>query len=126
MPDPDEHRSLKELDKRIKDAKAQRESRLGGQRYSGSQSGLGLGLRIATEMVSALAVGVVIGIVLDSWLGTKPWLLIVFFILGAAAAFMNMIRTAQAVEAARKQDAARDGEASGERRGKRGADDREG
>jgi ATP synthase protein I len=34
----------------------------------------------------------------DRWLGTKPWLLIVGFLLGCGAALMNVIRVAQAEE----------------------------
>jgi len=32
------------------------------------------------------------GWLLDRWLGTKPWLMIVFFFLGAAAGIMNVYR----------------------------------
>jgi ATP synthase protein I len=32
---------------------------------------------------------------LDRWLGSSPWLLIVFFVLGAAAGIMNVIRVAK-------------------------------
>ena len=48
--------------------------------------------RIGLELVSALVVGVVIGILLDRWLGTKPWLLILFFVLGSAAGLLNVYR----------------------------------
>lgn len=44
------------------------------------------------ELVSALIVGVGIGYMLDRWLGTKPWLLILFFILGSAAGLLNVFR----------------------------------
>ena len=39
-----------------------------------------------------MIVGVGIGILLDNWLDTKPWFLIVFFLLGSAAGFMNVYR----------------------------------
>ncbi|MYK15414.1 MAG: AtpZ/AtpI family protein, partial [Rhodospirillaceae bacterium] len=55
--------------------------------------GIGLALRIRTELVAGLAVGVAIGLGLDWWLGTKPWLMIVFFFLGAAAGIVNVYRT---------------------------------
>ena len=57
-------------------------------------SGLGWALRIGVEMVSALVVGVGIGYGLDFWFGTKPWFLVVFFLLGAAASIMNVYRAA--------------------------------
>lgn len=46
------------------------------------------------DIIVALVVGVGLGLVLDRWLGTSPWLLIVFFFLGAAAGMLNVYRTA--------------------------------
>lgn len=57
-------------------------------------SGLGWALRVGVEMVSAIVVGVGIGYGLDWWFGTKPWFLVVFFLLGSAAAMMNVYRSA--------------------------------
>lgn len=57
---------------------------------------LGLAFRMTTDMVVSVAVGTGIGWGLDSWLGTKPWFMIVFFFLGAAAGVMNVIRVANA------------------------------
>ena len=58
----------------------------------GKNSGLGFGFRVGVDLVSALAVGIGIGYLLDQWLGTKPWLLILFFFLGAAAGVLNVYR----------------------------------
>ena len=55
-------------------------------------SGFGQAFRIAAELVSGLLVGLGIGWGLDEWLGTKPWLLILFFFLGAAAGMLNVYR----------------------------------
>jgi ATP synthase protein I len=59
-----------------------------------SASGLGMAFRVGIELVSALAVGVGLGLLLDHWLGTRPWLLVVFFFLGAAAGILNVYRAA--------------------------------
>ena len=68
-------------------------------------------MRLATEMAAALAVGAVIGWFLDSWLGTRPWLLLLFLVLGMAAGTMNAYRTAtrlsQAAEHENEDSAAR-------------------
>jgi ATP synthase protein I len=53
---------------------------------------LGLAFRIAVELVAALAVGLGIGWAIDRWLGTRPWGLVVFFFLGAAAGMLNVYR----------------------------------
>lgn len=56
------------------------------------QGGLAFALRIAVELVATLAVGLAIGWALDRWLGTRPWGLVVFFLLGAAAGILNVYR----------------------------------
>ncbi|WP_207537433.1 AtpZ/AtpI family protein [Sabulicella rubraurantiaca] len=52
----------------------------------------GIGFRAGVEVVSALVVGVGLGLLLDRWLGTWPWLFLVFFLLGSAAGVMNVYR----------------------------------
>lgn len=59
-----------------------------------SRRGLGLAMRLGVEIVAALVIGVGIGLLLDYWLGTTPWLMLVFFVLGSAAGFMNVYRIA--------------------------------
>lgn len=59
----------------------------------------GQAFRIAVELVVGVAVGGFIGWVLDRQLGTRPWLLIVFIILGFAAGMLNIVRTAQRMQA---------------------------
>lgn len=66
-------------------------------------SGAAVGLRIAVEILAAIAVGVVIGLVLDEWLDTKPWLLILFCILGFGAAMVNVMRTAKELDNRRRE-----------------------
>ena len=82
-----------DFDQRLREAVARRAgSGKNGRRGAQDQSGLGFALRIASELVAGLGVGVGIGLVLDWWLGTKPWLLIVFFFLGSAAGMLNVYR----------------------------------
>jgi len=58
--------------------------------------GLGLALRCGADLISGLAVGVAIGYALDTYVfETKPWLMVLFFFLGAAAGLMNVFRTVQ-------------------------------
>lgn len=52
-------------------------------------------MRIGTELVAALVIGVGFGLLLDNWLGTKPWFMLVFFLLGAAAGMFNVYRVVQ-------------------------------
>ena len=59
---------------------------------------MGSAFKLGTELVSAVAVGTIIGFILDSWFDTKPWLIIIFFFLGAAAGMLNVIRTANLMQ----------------------------
>ena len=58
----------------------------------GSASPMGIGVRVGVELVSALAVSVAIGWGLDRWLGTRPWFLALFVLLGGAAGVANVWR----------------------------------
>lgn len=56
-------------------------------------SGAGLAVRVGAELISALIVGAGLGRLIDIWLGTGPWGLVVLFFLGAAAGILNVYRT---------------------------------
>jgi ATP synthase protein I len=75
---------------RLQQEKPQRGGALGG-------GALGVGLRIAIELVAALCVGLALGWIFDRVLGTKPWGLLVFFSLGVAAGMLNVFRAAKNV-----------------------------
>ena len=56
---------------------------------------MGNAFKLGTELVAAVAVGTIIGFILDNWFDTKPWLIIIFFFVGFAAGIVNVIRTAK-------------------------------
>ena len=59
---------------------------------------MGSAVKLGTELVASVAVGTIIGFILDSWFDTKPWLIIIFFFLGTAAGILNVIRTANRMQ----------------------------
>jgi len=59
---------------------------------------MGNAFKLGTELVAAVAVGTIIGFILDTWFDTKPWLIVIFFFLGAAAGMLNVIRTASRMQ----------------------------
>ena len=61
-------------------------------------SSLGMALKLSTEMVAAVLVGTIIGFILDSWFDSKPWLIIIFFFVGAAAGISNVVRSAKLMQ----------------------------
>jgi ATP synthase protein I len=87
---------LKKLDARLKRAaEGARETGTRLPRDKSPASGLGLAFRVGVELVSALAIGLAIGWLLDAWLGTRPWLMLVFILLGGAAGILNVYRMAR-------------------------------
>ena len=66
--------------------------------YKKKESGAGFGFKISTEIIAALVVGVGIGLIVDNYLNTKPFGLIIFFILGAFAGFLNVYRVMRRIE----------------------------
>jgi ATP synthase protein I len=66
--------------------------------------------RMVIEMVSGLGIGFGIGYGLDVLLGTQPWLMLVFTILGLVAGVRVMMRTAAEMNKARAASGAADEE----------------
>jgi ATP synthase protein I len=62
-------------------------------------SGFARGMRLSAELVGGVAVGFIFGWLLDRWLGTSPWGLIVFLLLGFVAGVLNVMRSAGVVKA---------------------------
>ena len=59
---------------------------------------LGNAFKLGTELVAAVAVGSIIGFILDNWFGTKPLLIILFFLFGSAAGIYNVIKAAKKMQ----------------------------
>ena len=58
-------------------------------------SSFGEAFKMSTELVAAVAVGTIIGFILDNWFGTKPWLILIFFFVGVVAGITNVIKSAK-------------------------------
>ena len=61
-------------------------------------SPIGSAFKLSTELVSAVAVGTIIGFILDKTFGTKPWLILIFFFVGVFAGIMNVIKSAKKMQ----------------------------
>jgi ATP synthase protein I len=89
---PDDLKSLGErLDKARRD-------RTGPAADDGKRNGalegsaLGLGFRIGLELVVAVVFGLGVGWAIDRWLGTKPWAMLAFLLLGIAAGMLSVYK----------------------------------
>ena len=60
-----------------------------------SPSSIGTAFKLSTELVSAVAVGTIIGFILDKTFGTKPWLILIFFFVGVVTGITNVIKSAK-------------------------------
>ena len=58
-------------------------------------SPIGTAFKLSTELVAAVAVGTIIGFILDKTFGTKPWLIIIFFFIGVITGIINVIKSAK-------------------------------
>lgn len=88
-----------ELERRARELEAKLQARRpkaedDAPRQVGGMAGMGYALRLSSEFIAAVAVGAGLGWVIDTYAGTSPWGLIVFLLLGFAAAVLNVLRSA--------------------------------
>ena len=86
------HGRLAETQKHVAEEKAAEDSAMSRAQATGKA--WSMGIRMVSEFVGGILVGVAIGYGLDWLFGTKPVLLIIFTLLGTAAGFLNVIRAA--------------------------------
>jgi ATP synthase protein I len=84
--------ALRDLDERLKQLRGQVEPVVPKAAAGEPTSGLGIAFTATTYLVTGIAVGAGLGWMLDAWLGTSPWLFVVFFFLGAASGILNVYR----------------------------------
>jgi ATP synthase protein I len=109
MPNPpDTHRpeparkETSDLAARIASAKQEHaaEAEQASARGSGGSSNLGRAMRLGSEFIAAVLVGTGIGYVLDRWLGTGPWIMLVMLLVGFGAGILNVTRAVAEMNAA--------------------------
>ena len=88
---PDEN--LNSLKKKIQEAKEKIE-----EPAVEAPKPLGKIMKVVVEIVAAMAVGLGIGILIDNYFDTRPFFIIVFFLLGSAAGIMNVFRVAKSLQ----------------------------
>lgn len=93
-PESVQDQRLTSLDERL-EAVRQAEQVRTGTTQKKPDKGYSQGNRVLTELIAGLAGGGLLGWLFDSWLGTKPWLLLVMLFLGIGVAFRNIIRISQ-------------------------------
>jgi ATP synthase protein I len=81
---------LDSLEERLQRAQAREAERTSKARPADANEQLGQ--RVLSTLLGGLFGGLLIGWLLDRWLGTKPWLLIVMMVLGTVGGFWSIIK----------------------------------
>jgi len=79
------------LEERLKAAN-QAEAVRTGSKHKKPSKGYSQGNRVLAELIAGIAGGALIGWLIDRWLETTPWALLVMMFLGIIVAFRNIIR----------------------------------
>ena len=82
---------LQSLEERLRTAHQAEKVRTGTAQRKPDR-GYSQGNRVLAELIAGTAGGALIGWLLDRWLGTTPWLLLLLLFGGIAVAFRNIIR----------------------------------
>ena len=85
---------LEELKKKLEKIEIEKKNKV--NKYK--KNAISFGFRISTEIIAALVVGVGIGLFVDKYFNSKPFGLIIFFVLGAFAGLLNVYRVMRRIE----------------------------
>ncbi|AZO70980.1 MULTISPECIES: AtpZ/AtpI family protein [unclassified Mesorhizobium] len=87
-----------ELERRRRELEAslatRRTDRLEGKDEANAATGYGQALKLSSEFIAGVVVGVGLGWIIDRLAGTAPWGLIVGLLLGFGAGILNVLRSA--------------------------------
>ncbi|WP_053086104.1 AtpZ/AtpI family protein [Nitratireductor soli] len=65
----------------------------GAGKTQGGMAGFGNALKLSSEFIAGIGVGVGLGWFIDRMAGTSPWGLIIFLLLGFGAGVLNVLRS---------------------------------
>jgi ATP synthase protein I len=89
-----------DLEARIARARRQGQAEARAETSSqGNMSGMSRGYRLASEFVAAIIVGGGLGYIIDMFLPTRPWGMVVLLLLGFAAGVLNVVRASAEMNA---------------------------
>ena len=91
---------LEDLERRLKKHRNLRKAKK-RQRTRNLASPYNFGFRLVADLVGAIIAGFLAGWGLDSWLGTSPWMVLIFTPLGMVAGIVSVVRAASSDEAER-------------------------
>jgi ATP synthase protein I len=69
-----------------------------------SNQKLALAASVSTNLAAPIIGGILLGYWLDRWLGTNPWMFLVFTILGTVGGFIALIRTVNKINQTKDEE----------------------
>lgn len=98
----DDQKGLEERRKRLAAELAKRGAEARGdeaaeQSAEQSRKGYAQAMKLSSEFISAIVVGAILGYLIDRFVGTAPWGMIVLLLLGFCAGVLNVLRSAGVV-----------------------------
>ena len=109
MSEDDHTERLRRLDERIATARGKDKT---GSTAADKYTQANIAWRMVTELVAGIVIGLGIGLGMDALLGTKPFLLVLFILLGLVAGIKTMMRTANEIQKTGATGAAEDMQAA--------------
>ena len=82
---------LREIEKRIQNLKNKKQ-KLTNYKNKGNGKLYSMAINVSLELITGISLGVIIGLLIDNHLQTKPLMFIIFFIVGTIVGFYNMFK----------------------------------
>ena len=81
---------LEEIEKKLKKLKNKRKDLPNSSKIN--PKSYGMAMNVTIELITGIGLGVILGIMADNYLQSKPIMFIIFFIIGTSVGFYNMFR----------------------------------
>ena len=91
-------RRLRNLDRQLDDERAAERQAQAPRGMASSMPGMARALRLAADFIAGIVLGVIVGWGFDRLVGTSPWGLIVWMLIGFVAGTLNVMRSAGLVK----------------------------
>ena len=82
---------LREIEKRIQNLKNNKQKLTNNKNKSNGKL-YSMAINVSLELITGIGLGVIIGLLIDNHLQTKPLMFIIFFIVGTIVGFYNMFK----------------------------------
>jgi len=82
---------LKEIEEKLQKIKNKNKEKIEYEKNNKGKS-YNMAVNVSLELITGIGIGVVIGLVIDNYLQTKPIMFIIFFIVGTIVGFYNMFK----------------------------------